>query len=210
MSRSSESPEDRDGPRLVLASASPARADLLKAAGVAFGRVPAVVDEEAVKSDMRAANAPASAIAEALAELKARQVARRHPGALVVGADQVLELDGDLFDKPRDMAEARAQLVRLRDREHSLVSSACVLRDGARLWHASDRARLVMRPFSDVFLDGYLASAGESVLSSVGAYRLEGLGAQLFSRVEGSHFTVLGLPLLPLLEFLRDQGILIR
>jgi len=209
MSTSSGSP-DAPPARLVLASASQARAALLTAAGVVFDRDPAAVDEDAVKQDMRAGGAPAGEISEALAELKARQVCRRHAGALVLGADQVLDLDGDILDKPRDLAEARDQLLRLRGRDHALVSSACVLIDGTRVWHATDRARLVMRPFGAAFLDGYLASAGETVLSSVGAYRLEGLGAQLFAAVEGSHFTVLGLPLLPLLEFLRGRGLLVR
>ena len=209
MSTSSGSP-DAPAARLVLASASQARAALLTAAGGAFDRDPAAVDEDGVKTELRGAGAPAAEIAEILAELKARQVSGRHPGTLVLGADQVLDLDGEILDKPRDLAEARSQLLRLRGRDHALVSSACIVIDGSRVWHATDRARLVMRPFGPAFLDSYLASAGETVLSSVGAYRLGGLGAQLFAAVEGSHFTVLGLPLLPLLEFLRGRGLLVR
>jgi septum formation protein len=194
--------------RIVLASASRARARLLEAAGVAVLAVPAGVDEAEVKLSLHAAGAGPGEVAETLAEMKALRAARRHPGALVVGADQVLACDGVLFDKPADLAAAANQLRSLRGRRHELVSSAVAVRDGQRLWHHTDRARLTMRAFSEAFVARYLEACGETALESVGAYQLEGLGAQLFARVDGDYFTILGLPLLPLLDFLRGQGVL--
>lgn len=193
--------------RLLLASASLTRARLLENAGLAFAAEAAPVDEDEAKRALEAEGSDAAAIAAALAELKARAVSRRHPGAFVIGADQVLDCDGRRFDKPADLAAARAQLLALRGRTHELVSAAVVVRDGRPLWHHVGRARLTMRPFSDVFLDRYLAEAGDAILGSVGAYQLEGRGAQLFARVEGDYFTILGLPLLPLLDFLRAHGL---
>lgn len=196
------------GPRLILASGSKARAAMLEGAGVGVARDPADVDEGALKAACRARGATVAETAEALAEAKARHVAQRHPGAFVLGADQMLECEGDWFDKPADRDGARAQLRRLRGRTHRLVSAAVIVRDGARLWNHTDSAVLSMRPFSDAFLERYLDACGEVVLHSVGAYHLEGLGAQLFDRVDGDFFTILGLPLLPVLRFLRDHGIL--
>ncbi|HYD97939.1 MAG TPA: Maf family protein [Alphaproteobacteria bacterium] len=193
---------------IVLASASAARRAMLEAAGLTVIAEPARVDEEEVKASFREAGMKAEAVAEALAELKAGRVGPRHPGLLTIGADQMLECDGRWFDKPADRAAARAQLQALRGRTHRLVSCAVVARGGVRMWHHIDAARLTMRNVSDGFLDAYLDAAGEAVLSSVGAYHLEGLGAQLFNRVEGDYFTVLGLPLLPVLDFLRIQGVL--
>ena len=195
-------------PTVVLASGSRTRAEMLERAGVRVTLAPAAVDEEEIKLAARAEGAPVEDVAEALAELKAQRVTRRHPGALVIGADQMLECEGRWFDKPTDRAAARAQLQELRGRTHRLVSCAVVVRDGERLWHHVDRARLTMRPFSDAFLDSYLDGAGGDVLHSVGAYHLEGLGAQLFHRVDGDFFTILGLPLLPLLGFLRVHGVI--
>ena len=192
---------------LVLASASPTRARLLRAAGVPFHVDAPSVDEAEAKRSLEAEGADGAAIAEALAELKARRVARRHPGALVLGADQILECDGRRFDKPADRTVAAAQLRALAGREHELVSAAVVMRDETRLWHAVDRARLRMRPLGDAAIAAYLDRAGEAALGSVGAYQLEGLGAQLFAAVEGDFFTILGLPLLPLLDFLRGHGV---
>lgn len=195
-------------PIVVLASGSRTRAEMLERAGVRVSLAPAAVDEEEIKLAARAEGAPVEDVAEALAELKAQRVTRKHPGALVIGADQMLECEGHWFDKPADREAARAQLQDLRGKTHRLVSCAVVIRDGERLWHHVDRARLTMRPFSDAFLESYLNAAGDDVLGSVGAYHLEGLGAQLFHRVDGDFFTILGLPLLPLLGFLRVHGVI--
>ncbi|MBY6264695.1 Maf-like protein [Azospirillum sp. 412522] len=194
-------------PLLVLASGSRTRAAMLERAGVTAVLDRPLVDEDEVKAAGRAEGVSADIVAEALAELKAQRITRRHPGALVVGADQMLECEGRWFDKPADRAAARDQLLDLRGRTHRLVSCAVVVRDGERMWHRIDSARLTMRNFSESFLDDYLDQAGDEVLHSVGAYQLEGLGAQLFHRVEGDFFTILGLPLLPLLGFLRVHGV---
>ncbi|MBP2229823.1 septum formation protein [Azospirillum agricola] len=193
-------------PTLVLASGSRTRAAMLERAGLTAILDKPLVDEEEVKLAGRAEGVPADAVAEALAELKAQRVTRRHPRALVIGADQMLECEGVWFDKPADRAAARDQLLALRGKTHQLVSCAVVVRDGERLWHKIDRAKLTMRRFSDAFLDEYLDRVGDDALHSVGAYQLEGLGAQLFQKVDGDFFTILGLPLLPLLGFLRVHG----
>jgi len=193
---------------IVLASSSPARQAMLRQAGLDVEIEPAAVDEAELKASFRAAGAAAAEVAEALAELKAQRISRRRAGALVVGADQMLQCGSVWFDKPPDRAHARAQLIALRGRTHDLVSSVVTVRDGGRLWHHTDRARLTVRDFTDAFLDSYLDRVGEAALTSVGGYQLEGPGAQLFARVEGDYFTVLGLPLLPLLEHLRLQGLL--
>lgn len=193
--------------RVVLASSSRTRAEMLARAGVAVTCDPASVDEEEMKHACRAEGLPVEATAEALADLKARRVSARQTGALVIGADQMLECEGVWFDKPAGREQARAQLLALRGRSHRLISAAVVLRNGERLWHSVTSARLTVRSFSDAFVDSYLDAAGAAVLGSVGAYQVEGLGVQLFSRIEGDHFTILGLPLLPLLGFLREHGV---
>jgi septum formation protein len=193
--------------RLVLASASAARAAMLEAAGLVFERRAAAVDEAEMKAAMRAEGADAEATALALAELKAGRVSDGVPGAFVIGADQMLVEGGRWLDKPGSRAAAALQLRSLRGKSHRLVSAAAVFRDGQRLWGTVDRATLLMRDFSDSFLERYLDAAGPAVTGSVGAYQLEGLGAQLFRRVDGDYFTVLGLPLLPLLDFLRGHDI---
>ena len=190
---------------LVLASASAARRRMLEDAGVVFDVVAPTCDEEAAKRQYRAEGRSPHTQAEALAELKAKSVSQQ-TGAYVIGADQMLAVDGVALDKPASVAEARQHLLRLRGCPHELITAAAVAKDGAIVWRATDIPRLTMRRFSDAFLDDYITRAGEDVLRSVGAYQLEGLGAQLFERVEGDYFSVLGLPLLPLLAFLRGQG----
>lgn len=192
---------------LILASASKSRAALLRAAGIAVEIVPAHADEEAVKNALQAEGATAAQCAETLAELKAVQVSQRHDNALVIGADQMLECEGTWFDKPADMAGARNHLVALRGKTHVLPTAVCVALNGARIWHHVATPRLTVRTYSDAFIADYLKSAGTAVLSSVGAYQLEGLGAQLFSKIEGDFFTILGLPLLPLMAFLREHEV---
>lgn len=199
--------KETTGAGVVLASASAARRDLLAGAGIAFTVDPALVDEAAVKAAMAAEGASAEDAAIALAHMKAQRISRRHAGVLVIGADQILDLEGTWFDKPADMNHARESLLALRGRAHNLATAACICRDGERIWHHVETPKLTMRDFSDGFLDNYLEDAGEGILSSVGAYRLEGNGVQLFARIEGSHFTILGLPLLALLDVLRANGV---
>lgn len=193
---------------IVLASGSATRARLLRDAGVEILVERPGVDEDEAKRAFRADGATPDEAAEALADLKARRVSPRHPGRLVLAADQMLECGGEWFDKPADRAGAEMQLSRLAGRTHRLVSAAVVHLDGVRIWHRVEAARMTMRPLTRAFLHHYLDVAGDAVLSSVGAYHVEGLGAQLFSRIEGDHFTIQGLPLLPLLGFLRQRGVL--
>lgn len=197
-----------DAPKVVLASGSAARASMLERAGVVVERRAAPVDEAEMKASCKAAGLTADEVAEALAELKAQRVTRHYPGALVIGADQMLECDGVWFDKPADLSHAHAHLRALSGRTHRLVSCVVVVKDGERQWHHTDAATLTMRRLSPAFIDRYLEEVGEAALSSVGAYQLEGIGAQLFARVQGDFFTILGLPLLPLLDHLRVRGVL--
>ena len=195
-----------DAPPVILASGSAARRALLQAAGITFTARPAAVDEAAIKAAMRTSGADAGEAAMALADAKAARV--RDGAALVIGADQVLVCDGAWFDKPPDLPAARAQLLQLRGRRHELATAVTCWRGDRPVWHHLAHPALTMRAFSDAFLDAYLAAEGEALLSSVGGYRLEGPGAQLFDAVEGDHAAVLGLPLLPLLGFLRQHGVL--
>jgi septum formation protein len=180
---------------------------MLQDAGVPASADSPGIDEDEIKIAMRAEGATPREVAESLAELKARRISPRHPGALVLGADQMLAMDDVWLDKPRDRADAAKHLALLSGRSHGLIVSAVVVQDGTRIWHHSDRAELTMRPLSEDFIAAYLDTMGESVLETVGGYRLEGLGAQLFTRVIGDYFTVLGLPLLPLLDFLRNHKV---
>jgi septum formation protein len=191
---------------LILASRSQARIALMSNAGLAFETIPADIDESALKADRLAQDAAPAAIAADLADAKAIHVSSRYPAALVIGADQTLALEGRLFDKPADLMTARAQLTALRGRSHQLHSAVSLARRGEVVWRTHDTATLHVRAFSDAFLTAYLAAEGDELLNCVGAYRLEGLGAQLFERIEGDYFTILGLPLLSLLRGLRDSG----
>lgn len=193
---------------VILASASTARANLLRNAGIAVEVCPAMVDEESIKASFAAERADVLDCAMVLAEMKAVRISARNPGRLVIGADQILDLDGRWFDKPESLAEARRHLLALRGKTHRLISTAVIALNGARIWADHDSASLTMRMFSDSFIDTYLEQTGESILSSVGAYHLEGLGAQLFDRISGDYFTILGLPLLRLLDYLRGRGVI--
>ncbi|MQX37009.1 Maf family protein [Roseospira navarrensis] len=199
-----------DGPPLILASGSATRRAMLAAVGVPLAGVHAApVDEAAIRDRARRAGTPTDQTAQALAEAKAMAVAADHPGALVLGADQMLETeDGAWLEKPVDRAAARAQLLALAGRPHRLVSAAVLVRDGRVVGAVADAATLTVRPLSPAFLDAYLEAVGDTVTTSVGGYRIEGPGLQLFSAVTGDHFTILGLPLLPLLALLRTEGLL--
>jgi septum formation protein len=196
--------------QIVLASTSRARREMLAAAGVAFTVEPADVDEPAIRQTLAAdqrAGGPAH-VAEILARAKAEDVSRRHDDSLIIGADQVLALGTELLTKPKDAAAARASLEKLRGKTHELHSAVAFAERGKVTWVHSATARLSMRAFSDAFLDEYLLRAGDRIALSVGAYELEGLGVQLFERIEGDYFTILGLPLLPVLTELRARGVI--
>jgi septum formation protein len=190
---------------LILASGSAVRATLLRNAGLEFGVEDSRVDEDAVKK--RFAGGDTDALALKLAEEKALTVSRANLAAFVIGADQILSCDGDRFDKPRDMDEARANLRRFRARMHTLHSGVVLALGGEIVWRHADQAHLTMRDFPESFLDWYLATLGEKIRTSVGCYQFEGPGIQLFERIEGDYFTILGLPLLPLLAELRRREV---
>lgn len=174
-----------------------------------FDCEPPNLDETPIKDEMASTGADATELAGALAEAKARAVSANHPGVVVIGADQVLEFNGYCFDKPGNREEARRHLQMFCGHTHRLVSGVCVVADGDRLWRHAETARLTMRWFSDEFLEDYLNRAGEETWDSVGGYRLEGLGSQLFERIDGDHFTIQGLPLLPLMRFLRRKDLIL-
>lgn len=192
---------------IVLASASRARREMLAAAGVAFTVEPADVDEPAIRDRLPAATPPIQ-IADVLARAKSEAVSNCHADALVIGADQVLAFGGDILTKPVDLHGARATLAQLRGQTHELHAAVTLAERGEIVWTHVGTARLTMRDFSDAFLDDYLKRAGERICQSVGAYELEGLGVQLFDRIEGDYFTILGIPLLPLLSELRARGMI--
>lgn len=193
--------------RLVLASGSAARKALLEAAGLTFDVVPAQIDEAAIRTAIleETMGAEASDIASVLAAEKARTVSELNPEALVIGADQVLVLGGKVFSKAETMAEAREHLTMLRGRTHDLVSAVALARNGDVHWQTLAVAGMTVRDFSDEFLGAYLERMGERALASVGCYEFEGTGVQLFERIDGDYFTILGIPLLPLLQRLRDE-----
>ncbi|HVV65375.1 MAG TPA: Maf family protein [Rhizomicrobium sp.] len=191
---------------LILASSSPIRARILREAGVAFGVLPAKIDEAQARASM--AGADGETIAGELAVRKALWASERRPGALTLGADQVLVFDGAAIGKASSVAAAAELLRALRGRRHALVASLALAKGGSVIWRHSETVRLWMRAFSEEFLEAYLATEGQALLACVGCYRFEGFGAQLFERVEGDYFAILGLPLLPLLAALRDRGAL--
>lgn len=199
------------GPGVVLASASAVRTRLLAAAGVPHEIIPANIDEAEVRDRLLADDASHSSIAEVLAELKAQQVAMALAGArpdvIVLGADQVLSCEGELFEKPVGPEGVRGHLERLMGKEHTLHAAVCAVRGGKVVWHHSSSARMRMRTLSDGFVARYVEAVGESACQSVGAYEMEGLGLNLFSEIEGDFFDILGLPLLPVLEFLRNEDV---
>ena len=199
-------------PRVILASASRTRRSMLSAAGLVFEVVPSGVDERAIWNAM-AVDSPAidaADLADMLARAKAEDVSRRRPDALVVGADQVLDLDGDVLTKAPDLDAVRDTLLRLRGRTHALHSAVAVAEQGEATWAFADTAHLTMRQFSPEFLGQYLARVGSVALESLGGYQIEGLGIQLFEQIDGDFFTVLGVPLLPLLEELRSRGVIMK
>ena len=195
---------------IVLASQSETRAAMLSAAGVPFEAVAARIDEDAIRAALRAEGATPREVADALAEGKARRVSPKHPGALVIGSDQVLECEGDIFSKPDSPEAARDQLSRLSGRRHKLISAAVIYRDGEPQWRHVDEARLTMRDLSETYIAGYVARNWEDIRWSVGCYRIESEGIRLFSKVEGSHFTILGMPLVELLCYLTLRGAIER
>jgi len=191
---------------LILASGSEIRRQLLENAGVPVRIIKPRIDEEMVKAAMLAENAPPRDVADTLAEMKALKVSEKHPDALVIGCDQVLDLGGNLLSKPETPAEARAQLVQMRGERHMLLSAAVICAAGKPIWRHIGQVRLRMRDFSDAFLDGYLERNWPEISHCVGGYQLEGEGVRLFSRIDGDYFTVLGLPMMEMLNYLTLRG----
>ncbi|MBI1622146.1 Maf-like protein [Aquamicrobium zhengzhouense] len=191
---------------IVLASGSPFRRKMLADAGLSFEQDKPEIDERAVEKAVEGAGLTPEDLASILAEAKALDVAQRHPGKLVIGTDQTLSLEEDVLHKPKDMEEARRRLLLLSGKTHQLNSAVVLVRDGEVLWRHVGIARLTMRHLDPGFIGRHLSGVGDKALSSVGAYQIEGEGIQLFERIEGDHFTIVGLPLLPLLSKLRDLG----
>ena len=193
---------------LILASASSGRAAILRQAGLPFTQQPAQIEERSLEEEAARVEGrmDAGSLAMMLAASKAINVSKSVPDALVIGADQMMECQGTIYHKPPNLQAAREQLLQLRGRKHSLHAGAAIARDGEILWRHVSRADLTMHAFSDAFLDDYLKGCGEAILQTVGVYRVEGPGIQLFSTIEGDYFTIIGLPLLPLLGYLRECG----
>jgi septum formation protein len=195
-----------DNTDIILASGSVFRQKMLRDAGVAFRVERAEIDERAVENTLEGSGADPETVAQILAEAKAVDVSEREPGALVIGADQTLSLGDEVFHKPADMEGARRHLLKLSGRTHQLNSAVVIARDGEVIWRHVGVARLTMRDLDPGFIGRHLSSVGEKALSSVGAYQIEGEGIQLFEKIEGDTFTIVGLPLLPLLAELRSLG----
>lgn len=193
---------------LILASASATRAQMLMAAGIAVTTQPARIDEATIRAALAAEGASPRDQADALAELKARKLADRNPDALVLGCDQILAMRDQVFAKPESLDDARAQLLRLRGQTHQLLSAAVLFHRAEPVWRHVSTARLTMRDFSDAYLDAYLARNWPAIATSVGGYQIESEGIRLFDRIEGDHFTILGLPLLALLSYLSTRGMI--
>ncbi len=190
----------------ILASGSASRADMLRRAGLAFEIQKPRIDEEMVRAALLGDGAKPRDIADTLAEMKARKVSEKKPDALVIGSDQVLDHAGDLFSKPADIAEAKAQIRRLSGQKHQLLSAAVICENGKPIWRHVGVVRMQMREISEAYLDAYLARNWDSIRHSVGGYKLEEEGVRLFSRVDGDYFTVLGMPLLEILSYLSLRG----
>jgi septum formation protein len=195
--------------RLILASQSSARRAVLNAAGLAFEALAPMVDEDSAKAALRTGGISPRDLADALAELKALKLSRRFSADLVLGCDQTLSLDdGMMFDKPESRDALRDQLKALSGKTHNLWSAAVLAQGGTPIWRHIERCKMSIRPLSDAFIEEYVEAEGDVLLGCVGGYRIEGRGVQLFSRIEGSHFGILGLPLLPLLDILRTRGVI--
>lgn len=194
--------------RLILASQSKIRRHVLENAGVKFEAIASNVDEEMAKIALRDAGLKPSEQAHELAKLKAHKLSKRFPDAYVIACDQMLALDGEVYDKAADMDDARARLKHFRGKTHYLQNAMVIYKSGEFIWRYDCAPKLKMRSFSDEFLDDYLTQSGDKILSSVGCYQLEGLGVQLFDEISGDYFAILGLPLLPLLTFLRNHNII--
>lgn len=192
--------------RVILASGSAIRREILEGAGLDYEVIVRPVDEAAIKEAMLSENSRLRDIADALAEAKAMRVSRQESG-LVIGADQIMVMDDTLFDKPKDMDEVRARLLSMRGKKHELVGAVVICENGVPVWRHMCRTKLWVREFSEEFLNWYIKTEGEALTKSVGAYRFEGPGAQLFEKVEGGFFAILGLDLLPVLDYLRARGV---
>lgn len=192
--------------KIILASASEIRADLLRRAGLEFDVIPGRIDEQAVRESHLAEGGAPRDLADLLAEMKALKVSDRHPGALVIGADQILECEGRIFGKPANRAEGAEHLRFLSNRTHQLLSAAVVCQNGRPLWRHVGQVSMTMHPLSEDFIDGYLTRTWDEVRHSVGCYQIEAEGVRLFSRIKGDFFHILGLPLIELLTWLHNRG----
>jgi len=197
-------------PKLILASRSPIRAKLLQQSGIDFEAVKALVDEEMMKASMLAEQAPHRDIADKLAEIKAMKVSQKYPEKFILGCDQILSFNGEIFSKPKNKSALRDQLLALKSSRHELLSAAVIYQNAKPIWRFVGTARLTMRDFSETFLDNYIDQNWKSVENCVGGYQIEAEGIQLFQRVEGDYFSILGMPLLEILNFLTVRGVIQR